>query len=1244
MPPFNPFLRALFRSNLPAQCQPIAEYILLVPTTEILLFSKDSDTNSPYHECCQTEDFLACHVLHAHPLPTGDTSHAGGSVRETKTKPKQYATVNGKSVIVKDNFIYSNKGFRTLNQAQILQDAIFYPDALDGQQWLIYYISRPLVGSFKATPIIPAILSDEPSRERRVVLAEATAEVAGIPPSPSPRKKEIKNFSELLSHFPMISRQMQNGLEDALRSFIAANDKVIVKQQSRRSSVSSQRSGVSISESISSIKSSLSGSTTIHPTALELEPDEERMRVGLESTVNTAIELFQSVDKTQLSLLGANTKLTGPMVERMIERYVMEQLHDQTVFARICAFRRSEDADLESKLRRMCDIDIAQVGIPFDDGMRGKRALASRLKKGIDAFVKMGTSSSPQEMLEILLATQKAITIGSDEASEKLPLINADILVSMLLIVVIRSNVRHLHSRLLYMRYFIFIDEVDTGEQGYALATLEAVLMHLSSDAKALRRASTRNRALWQATKEGDVKTLKTIMDVKLSSMPEDTESSDGTEAPRPMFEFDVSNGNLGVPSGSLDHVFPFQKPPTPSRASCREVKRKKRVSLAPRSQSQSSFRSSPAHSRTMSMDSNTASVTDDVSVDKLAQTQDSEGNSILMMAVEMKQLVSLQFLLSQTTHLDLDFVLGDTNDEHTTLLSAAVQSGDMRLTDELIYHIEELATTQQIEDYLAIQDTNGRCVAHYLFTQPHLIAHFGGRLPWRLKDKNGQTPLFALCRSYDNDQYKSMVQTALRLTTEQQGDGQPLHLDDHIDAKGNTLLHIVHEPRIVSRLLRYCDSDVNAANDKKFTPIMVASKYGKIDLVRVLYGDPRADITLREYRGLSALELAKDDDVRNQIDDLVLLSSNNRKNDRTTTIVRSFFVEDSTVRLVVKSGAHNPDGSVTISTCRRSLADFENLASWLNTECPASWLPSNFNLPSPFAIPARPSRAVLRDTQLRLNAFFQALLTHTTFATHEMVWEFFLMPELDAPMLSERSRRKAEARVDNLHEDYEPVTDTTEIENFVGSAKEQIRKLSQATRKVIRAINQQRMRHNDFSEATLLTASAVGTLLFVPQTHLHALERYAKLTAPTDAAPLNAIYYTFRCTLTSALAIQNSLNRPALLIGSMAQSERAISRTKNSLSRANRWTPNIALFDDTKRAVAADAWQKEAKARRELETLGCELRYTMVTVASELAGWQEQRAIDGRKVLRNFAQAMVVKERAKLEGMRRALRQVQKV
>ena len=422
------------------------------------------------------------------------------------------------------SWAYASPGFRNLNQAQLLSDELHYPDSLDAQQWLIYYISRPLVGSYepiKVTPaIVPTILKSLKASTNN--LRDPPSEQPDSQSTSSVKKKDIRSFNELLNNFPMIARQMQPGLEKMFKDFNKAmQDRPFTI--SRKSSISSRRSSTTSSHSKTngSIRSRYSNGYPTAPSVAPLRVDEEEdhMRKALETAVTAAIDLFQQVDKQQLSLLGATTDLTGPSVERIIERYVTEQVHDSVLFPVLRNSRRLGDLELESRIHQMQHIDIAQVGIEIEGGRKGKEQMMERLAKGVEEFRKLGVAGSPQQMTEILLLTQKVITsdkptakdldhamndnIGSQE-SEKPPLsmtMNADTLVSLLLVVVIRSQVRHLQARLSYMRNFIFIDDVESGEIGYALSTFEAVLSYLVSDSRGLSKASRRNKRLWHATK-----------------------------------------------------------------------------------------------------------------------------------------------------------------------------------------------------------------------------------------------------------------------------------------------------------------------------------------------------------------------------------------------------------------------------------------------------------------------------------------------------------------------------------------------------------------------------------------------------------------------------------------------------------------------------------------------------------------------------------------------------------------------
>lgn len=982
-------------------------------------------------------------------------------------------------------------GFKNINQAQLLSDVLYYPDLFEAQQWLIYYISRPLIGSWepiKITPAaLPAIIAGMNPKTQESTSANESRSNGGF----FNQKKIVKSFNDLLNHFPLIARQMQPGLERVFKEFQKENNEHAALVSSR-SSVKHSRSSSTASSHSGSNGSIHSRFSNGHPkastaTSTYVNEEEDSVRRALETAVTAAIDLFQMVDKTQLSYLGASTDLTGSAVERLIERYISEQLHDSAVFPVLCNSRKLEDLELESRIHGMEHIDIAQVGLTIEDGRKGKASLSRRLTRGVNEFRKMGVAGSPQQMLEVLLETQKVITAteaATDHANgvringevfgkaKSSMTMNADTLVSLLLIVVIRSQVRHLQARLAYMRSFTFIDDVDSGEMGYALSTFEAVLSYLATDSGQLRKASRRNKRLWQATREGAALEAATILeahsshairqDKQLEVHQEEALEDIDDLGPGPLIveedqrlpseRLSEAATEIGTPSepSSLAHVFPFQA--GSGRTSPEPLpRRQKRVSMDLRSLSNTS--ESSFKSRTTTIDSVGSAIESDVSVETLAQTQDMEGNSVLMMAIEARQPAVLEYLLSLEDYFPTRFILEDASSEETTLLSAAVQTTSQELVEIILRHVLQVGDAQVIREYFARADVRGRTVAHYLFNAPDLVHRFGEDLPWRKKDKNGQSPLLALCRSYDHPDYREMVSGALHFATMEQQDDEPLHVDNHVDAKGNTLLHAVNEPQLAVRLLRHCDSNANAANDKGFTPLMVASKYGRPEIIRVLFGDKRVDVFAKELRGMTAVELAKDDEVRNRIDDMVLVSNVPAADGRVTALVRSFFVEDASIRLIIKSAVRNENGMIGITTCRRSLADFENLANWFSQEHPASWLPAIFNFRSPFLITARPSKAALQDIQVRLDRFLKLMLAHSTFSTHELLWEFILFPEIQHEMMEERSRKKAEVRAENIKEQYEPVEDIRDVESFVGHAREALRGVNHSTKSVMRRV-----------------------------------------------------------------------------------------------------------------------------------------------------------------------------------------------
>ena len=299
---------------------------------------------------------------------------------------------------------------------------------------------------------------------------------------------------------------MQPGLERLFQQF---NTDIGRKESDRNQQMPDDLQDIESSlERTTSVRSALSRtnsymSRTLTRSSTILDQEENYLRGLAETLVMSAIDIFQSVDKQQLATLAAATNLSGPVIERMIERHVMEHVHDHLLFPKICALMAREDQELDHSIRGMRDVDISQVGIVEGD----KQDHSQRVLAAMVAFKKMGVAGSPSEMVDVVLQTEKCLATrapsaktagnsdnGQSDSAQVSSVVatNADTLVSLLLMVIIRTPIRTLHARLVYMRDFSFIEDVESGELGYALSTFEAVLSYLSSNSKSLRKVSKR--------------------------------------------------------------------------------------------------------------------------------------------------------------------------------------------------------------------------------------------------------------------------------------------------------------------------------------------------------------------------------------------------------------------------------------------------------------------------------------------------------------------------------------------------------------------------------------------------------------------------------------------------------------------------------------------------------------------------------------------------------------------------------
>lgn len=175
--------------------------------------------------------------------------------------------------------------------------------------------------------------------------------------------------------------------------------------------------------------------------------------------------------------------------------------------------------------------------------------------------------------------------------------------------------------------------------------------------------------------------------------------------------------------------------------------------------------------------------------------------------------------------------------------------------------------------------------------------------------------------------------------------------------------------------------------------------------------------------------------------------------------------------------------------------------------------------------------------------------------------------------------------------------------------------------------------------DSAVLAHRAVVTLRFLPRKHKDGFEAFVHALAPTQFSAQAALHTNLLAMQSTIQALLSALGRPTTLIDKMSVARREAERNQGSAGRSSRWP--LGLLDDSRQKSIDEKGEKARRLGEEVRYLSKELRYTQQTVASELAGWQNGHERMGRRAIREFARGMVVQERARMDGLMRALRKV---
>lgn len=239
-------------------------------------------------------------------------------------------------------------------------------------------------------------------------------------------------------------------------------------------------------------------------------------------------------------------------------------------------------------------------------------------------------------------------------------------------------------------------------------------------------------------------------------------------------------------------------------------------------------------------------------------------GESCFNFAVRSKNIGIFKTLLSFTEQWILfeEFVFDRNTTTNQNLLMIALQEEAHDIALEIINVIEENATDEERGLYYNSQDRNGRTVGHYLSHNLDALDRIGSIINWSVKDNSFQTPLIAMCRCYDHNDYKTLILKAFTQVFDQNRFNITFH--EQVDKAGNNLLHILAKGIPESSLLlsQRALIDINQFNNKQLTPMALYIRYGRLENLQVLLQqkalifekeDPRLFYNVLDYYSFSA-------------------------------------------------------------------------------------------------------------------------------------------------------------------------------------------------------------------------------------------------------------------------------------------------------------------------------------------------------------------------------------------------------
>lgn len=477
----NPLLDALFGPPPPLlrgvlhELEAYTQYTVLVPPAQVLLGETDG-SGRPLADLCRQDEFVRSHILRNNTC-VATLSHAGAG----RAQLYVCSTMNGKQVLLKNNCLFTGKGFRRSMRVKALAVAHMAPVLArlpHHAQVCVVHLATSLYGP------VPAL---EPGQ---------------APPKAPSKHSTLLTFDDLLRNYPLLAAAMS----PAFQALFHHNNRQYERLRTR------QRMPV------------------------------DQITLLFAQYVAAALDIVQasvgSDGSPVRSLLQAITRLNPETnLDSLIHEYVELNVYDRVWLLLVWQLSETPPgvaltpdfyADISCLALSQLDIPVAH---PWHLNVLYRRVAAAIKVFSVLALPAVTNQRQKADVLartiEVLTSSDTALPDRADEKPHSLLslTIDADTLVGLLVMVVAHSKVPNLEAHLHYVRHF-GVPGSDLGFASYILSNIDAVVFHLRSHHADMAVSSAANYRLWFALEFSDLPTVKSLVEDAQRIHPHELPSS----------------------------------------------------------------------------------------------------------------------------------------------------------------------------------------------------------------------------------------------------------------------------------------------------------------------------------------------------------------------------------------------------------------------------------------------------------------------------------------------------------------------------------------------------------------------------------------------------------------------------------------------------------------------------------------------------------------------------------------------